>query len=348
MKRLGQSVLGLSVSFIACASLCLIGVAGVEAQTATAQKLLPARIGVLRLASSGAVFIADAKKYFQAAGIAPKLVYFDAAQPIAVAAAAGSIDFGVTAFTAGMFNLAAKGGLSVIAGQSRETKGFPLNGILVATHGPNASAIKTPADLAGRSVGITQTGSSFHYELGLLAAKYHFKLSSVKIVPLQSMSNIAAAVKGGSVDAAILPVTVAKPLIASGAAKLLGWAGDMTPWQIGAAMVGRKDMNNTTLIKDFLTGYRRGAKAYHDVLLNAAKQGAVPVNDATKPLLAIIAKYTQHSIEQIRYGLPYVDANGALDVADVGRQITWYQAHGFVDKGFGVDRVIDKRFVPKP
>ena len=344
MKPFRRIVIALSASVVALAG---FGAASAQAQGAPAKKLLPAKIGVLRLASSGAVFIADAKHYFQKAGIDPKLVYFDAAQPIAVAAAAGSIDFGVTAFTAGTFNLANKGGLTVIAGQSREAKGYPLNGILVSTHGPNAASIKSPKDLAGRSVGITQTGSSFHYELGLLAEKYHFKLSSVKLEPLQSMSNIAAAVKGGRIDAAILPVTVARPLIASGAARLMAWAGDLTPWQLGAAMVGRKDMHNVTLIKDFLTGYRRGAKAYHDVLLTQAKDGAVPVNDKTKPLLDIIAKYTQHSVDQIRYGLPYVDPNAALDVADVAHQIRWYQAHGFVDKGFGVSKVIDKRFVPK-
>lgn len=342
MNRIYRRALGLAVALLAAIS---VSFAPFGAEGAPAKRLLPAKIGVLRLASSGAVFIADAMHYFQDAGIDPKLVYFDAAEPIAVAAAAGSIDFGVTAFTAGAFNLAAKGGLSVIAGQSRETKGFPLIGILVSTHGPHAGQIKSAKDLAGHSVGITQVGSSFHYELGLLAEKYGFKLASVRVVPLQSLSNIAAAVKGGSVDAALLPVTVARPLIASGSAKLLGWAGNLTPWQLGAAMVAGKDKNDARLIGDFLKGYRDGAKAYHDVLLSAVKNGVAQVTPKTKPLLEIIASYTHHTINQIKVGLPYVDPDGKLDVADVAHQIAWYQAHGFVTKGFGVDQVIDKQFV---
>ena len=311
---------------------------------ALAQERMKAKIGVLRLASSGAVFIAADQKSFESAGLDAELVFFDAAQPIAVAVASGDLDFGVTAFTAGLFNLAGKGGLSVIAGQSREEKGFPLIGYFAATKGPGA-AMTSPRDLAGKHVGITQTGSSFHYSLGLLAEKDGFPLSGVHLAPLQSLSNVAAALKGGSVDAALLPVTSAKPLLDSGDAKLLGWVGEETPWQVGAAMVSRKDRDKPQLIEAFLTGYRLGAKTYHDVLNNAAKDGAVPVNDTTKPVLEIVAKYAQQSVDQVRVGLPYVDGQAKLDVADVGHQLKWYQEQGFVDKGFALDAIVDRRFV---
>ena len=43
----------------------------------------------------------------------------------------GDADFGMTAFTAGFFNLAAKGGVKVIAAQSAEKPGYPLVAIAV-------------------------------------------------------------------------------------------------------------------------------------------------------------------------------------------------------------------------
>ena len=138
------------------------------------------RLGVLRLASSGAVFIAQDSGYFQQAGLDVELVFFDAAQPIAVACASGDIDFGVTAFTAGLFNLAGKGALAVIAGQSREVPGFPLDAYLAPTT-PAGAALTSPKDIRGRSVGITQIGSSFHYAAGLLAEKYGFPICGGKI-----------------------------------------------------------------------------------------------------------------------------------------------------------------------
>ena len=304
------------------------------------------RVGILRLASSGGVFIAADRGYFRDAGLDIELVFFDAAQPIAVAAASNDIDIGVTAFTTGLFNLAGKGALSVVAGQSREVPGFPLIAYLAATHAPGAAAIQKPQDLAGHRVGVTQTGSTFHYSLGLLAKKYGFPLSSVQIVALQSLTNVAAAVKGGAVDGALLPVTTAKPLLDAGDARLLGWVGDETPWQLGCVFVSRRQKQDPGTIAKFLVAYRRGCRDYHDILLAAAKDGVVPVTDATRPLLEIIARTAGQTIDQVRVGLPFVDPEGSLDVADVANQIAWNQEQGFIDKGFTVEDVIDRRFVP--
>ena len=142
---------------------------------ARADDALKARIGVLRLSSSAPVFIAQDKGYFREAGLDVELKFFDAAQPIAVATTSGDVDFGITAFTAGLYNLAGKGTLKVIGGMSREKAGYPLIGYF-ASNNAYAAGLKTPKDLAGKRVAVTQVGSSFHYSLGLLADKYGFKL----------------------------------------------------------------------------------------------------------------------------------------------------------------------------
>jgi NitT/TauT family transport system substrate-binding protein len=141
---------------------------------ASAQPALKAKVGVLRLSSSAPVFIAQDKGYFKDAGLDIELKFFDAAQPIAVAVTSGDVDFGVTAFTAGLYNLAGKGTLKVIGGMSREKAGYPLIGYF-ASNGAHAAGLKTPKDLAGKRIAVTQVGSSFHYSLGLLADKYGFK-----------------------------------------------------------------------------------------------------------------------------------------------------------------------------
>ena len=198
----------------ACWSLAASGIA-------RAEEVLKAKIGVLRLSSSAPVFIAQDKGYFRDAGLDIELKFFDAAQPIAVATASGDVDFGITAFTAGLYNLAGKGTLKVIGGMSREKAGYPLIGYF-ASNNAYAAGLKTPRDLAGKRVAVTQTGSSFHYSLGLLADKYGFRLADVKVLPLQSLSNAAAALKGETVDAALLPASTARKLIDDGGAKLSG------------------------------------------------------------------------------------------------------------------------------
>src|SRR6266851_268148 len=270
---------------------------------ARAEEPLKARIGVLRLSSSAPVFIAQDKGYFREAGLEIELKFFDAAQPIAVATTSGDIDFGITAFTAGLYNLAGKG------------------------------------------IAVTQTGSSFHYSLGLLADKYGFKLGDIKVLPLQSLSNAAAALKGETVDAALLPASTARTLMDADGAKLLGWVGDETPWQLGAVFASPKTLANKPLATKLLGALARADREYHHVILAAVADGKAPINEVTKPLLEIIAKYTNLPVEQVVGNCAYIDPDGKLDVRNVANQINWLQAQGFVDQGFDAGAIIAKDYV---
>src|SRR5437660_12203679 len=322
--------------------------AGLLALSATgiarADDVLKARIGVLRLSASAPVSIAQDKAYFRDAGLDIELKFFDAAQPIAVATTSGDIDFGITAFTAGLYNLAGKGTLKVIGGMSREKAGYPLIGYF-ASNNAWAAGLRTPKDLAGKRVAVTQVGSSFHYSLGLLADKYGFKLSEVKVLPLQSLSNAAAALKGETVDAALLPASTARTLMDAGGAKLLGWVGDETPWQLGAVFASPKTLADKPLVAKLLSALTRADREYHDVILASVANGKADINDNTRPLLEIIAKYTNLPVEQVVGNCAYIDPDGKLDARNVGNQISWLQEQGFVDRGFDVDAIIAKDYV---
>jgi NitT/TauT family transport system substrate-binding protein len=322
------------------AGLLALSTAGI----AHADELLKAKVGVLRLSSSAPVFIAQDKGYFRDAGLDVELKFFDAGQPIAVATASGDIDFGITAFTAGLYNLAGKGTLKVIGGMSREKAGYPLIGYF-ASNNAYAAGLRTPRDLAGKRIAVTQTGSSFHYSLGLLADKYGLKLGDMKVLPMQSLSNAAAALKGETIDAALLPAPTARKLLDEGGAKLLGWVGDETPWQLGAVFASPKTLTHPALVTKLLAALVRADREYHDVVLAVMADGKAPINDTTKPLLEIVAKYTNLPLEQVVGNCAYIDPDGKLDVKNVASQIGWMQEHGFVDKGFSADAIIAKDYV---
>ena len=140
----------------------LAGLIALAAGTlAWAEEPLKAKVGVLRLSSSAPVFIAQDKGYFRKAGLDIELKFFDAAQPIAVATTSGDVDFGITAFTAGLYNLAGKGTLKVIGGMSRDKPGYPLIGYF-ASNKAYAAGLTSPKELAGKRIAVTQVGSSFH------------------------------------------------------------------------------------------------------------------------------------------------------------------------------------------
>jgi NitT/TauT family transport system substrate-binding protein len=75
------------------------------------------------------------------------------------------------------------------------------------------------------------------------------------------------------------------------------------------------------------------------------KDGNAPINDKTRPLLEIIAKYTNLPLEQVVGNCAYIDSDGKLDVKNVANQIEWLQGQGFVDKGVTVDAIVAKDFV---
>lgn len=79
-------------------------------------------LGIIRLASQAPSFIAQERGYFKAENLDMEFKYFEAAQPMAVAIAGGDVDYGVTAMSGGLINLAEKNAVKVIGGSLQEEK----------------------------------------------------------------------------------------------------------------------------------------------------------------------------------------------------------------------------------
>jgi NitT/TauT family transport system substrate-binding protein len=213
------------------------------------------KIGVVKSTTSAPLYVAIDKGYFAAEGIEPQLVFFDAAQPISVAVVSGDLDFGVTGYTGGFYQLAAQGALKIIAAHSGEAPGFHGLGYFISTRASEAG-LKSFKDFPGHSVAFTTIGSAFHYSLALAAEKYGFAVKDVRMEPLQSNPNAVSAVTGGTVDVAMVTNAYGVAMLARGSAKLLAWVGDETPWQLGAAFVATKTADTRRdLIERFLKAY---------------------------------------------------------------------------------------------
>src|SRR5262249_28095025 len=87
---------------LSTASLVVL-MAAFEPTAAAAEQI---KVGLVRIAANGPVFLALEKGYFAAEGLTVDLVSFDAAQPVAVAVVSGDVDFGGAALTAALYNLA--------------------------------------------------------------------------------------------------------------------------------------------------------------------------------------------------------------------------------------------------
>jgi NitT/TauT family transport system substrate-binding protein len=323
-----------------CTLLCLLLPVSVYAEAI--------KIGAVKTGSTGVVFIAQEKGYFAAEGVPAELVYFESAQPIAVAAASGAVDFGVTAPTGGLYNLAGQGAVKIISGAVQEAHGFKGASYLVSSRAYDAG-LHTFKDFAGHSFGVSQIGSPPHYALGLLADKYKFDIHSLRVVPLQSIPNIGSALSGGQIDATILTASPAiQPMIERGEIKRLGWVGDETPWQFNLTFTATKTAETRAdTVRRFLRAYLHAARDYHDAFTGAdGKQTLGPGSDQ---LLAIMAKYLGQTVDEAKLGIGYNDAEERLDVKDVNHQVEWFEAQGMLKTDATGAEMIDTRYaVPLP
>jgi len=301
------------------------------------------KLGVVKGAVDGPFYVARDKGYFAAQDLAVEIVYFDAAQPIAVATASGDIDFGAVGLTGGFYSLGGQGALRIVAGFFRETHGFKLITYLASNRAYD-SGLKSLKDLSGHSVAVTQIGSALHYALGLAAEKYAIDLKSIRVMPLQANPNIASAIAGGQVDAALLNAFFAAPMVQRGDAKLLGVVGDETPWQMGAVFTAAKTANERSdVVERFLKAYRVGAREYHDAFTGA--DGARQDGPAAGDIAALIAKDTGQSVDEVKGSITFVDPELRLDVKDILHQVAWYQSQGMIKGPVDGDAIIDKRYV---
>lgn len=301
------------------------------------------KIGLVKLAIFGAPFIAKEKGYFAAEGLDAEFVYFDAAPPISVAVVGGGLDFATAGFSAAFFNLASKGALRVIGGFVYDAPGFPIFAT-VAANRAYAAGLKTYGDLQGHPVAVTQIGAPSHYSLSLIEEKYRLDPASIRVMPLQGNANMVAAVTGGQVDAAVIPVTAILPAINRGEVKLLGWNGDAVRWQPGAVYTSTTTATeHPDRIERFLRAYRKGVVAYHDAFTGANEQRH---DGPTAPeILAIIARYVDQPPDMVRESLAYIDHDARLDLADVARQIAWYKSQGMLNGEVDLKSLIDQRYV---
>ncbi len=301
------------------------------------------KIGIGPVTSSGSIFIAQDKGYFAAEGLTAEAISLDAAQSVAQGVVAGDLDFGATAATAAAYNLAAKGGLRIIGGQGREVPGFHGSAMLASDKAWDVG-LKSLKDLGGHTIGIVQVGGPVHYETVLMAEKYGVDVKSLRLVPLQGLSNLASAIVGGQVDGGVEVNTIALKLSDAGKAHLLAWVGDETPWQNTLLLAATTTANEKrALVERFLRAYKKGARDYYDAFTGPdGKRKDGPTAAAT---LALIAKHLGQPAEQLKDGISYDDPDARLDIEDVLRQIAWFKSQNMLPQDADGKAMIDMRYV---
>ncbi|KIN76018.1 ABC transporter substrate-binding protein [Sulfitobacter mediterraneus] len=301
-------------------------------------------VGALRFTSHSGSFVAFERDYFKEAGLDVELRFFQAAQPMAVAIASGDVDYAVTAISGGLVSLAQKGAIKVIGGALQEEAGIDGQKFLVSDAAYQAG-VTSPAMLDGKSYGITQAGSSFHYMGSKMAAAEGINLT---FKPLQKVGAIIGALKSGQIDAWSIVPHIAKPLSGSGAVHIIGNVADYLPdYQVTTVFTSAKNASeDRDLTQSFLNGFSKGVADYNSAMI--AKDGG---EDGVNAMVDLIHKYVytdrprEKAAPSIINGTMRLNEGAALNVASVADQLSWFQSEGLVDADITLDQLIDTSYV---
>lgn len=301
-------------------------------------------VGALRFTSHSGSFVAFERGYFADAGLDVELKFFQAAQPMAIAIASGSIDYAVTAVSGGLISLAQKGAVKVIGGALSEEPGIDGQKIL-ASDAAFKAGLTSPKKLDGKIFGMSTAGSSFHYMGSKIAAAEGV---SAKFKPLQKVGAIIGALKSGQIDAWSIVPHIAKPLAKSGAAHIIGSVSDYLPnYQITTVFTSaRNAAEQKVMTGDFLTGFSRGVADY-----NAAMIARTGGQDGVDEMVRLIHKYVyadrplNKAAPSIINGTMRLNEGAVLNVASVEDQLRWFQSEALVDEEVTMDTLVDASYV---
>lgn len=301
-------------------------------------------VAALRFTSHAASFVAHERGYFADEGLEVEFKFFEAAQPMAVAIASADADYAVTAITGGLISLAEKGAARVIGGALSEEKGIDGQKIL-ASDAAFQAGLTGPAMLDGKSFGITQAGSSFHYMGARIAAA---EGATLVYKPLQKVGAIIGALKSGQIDAWSIVPHIAKPLAGSGAVHIIGNVSDYLPdYQVTTVFTSTANAEQERARTEaFLRAFSRGAADFNAALVDRT---AGPEAEAAMVRLLHGYVYPDRDYEKasksIINGAMRINAGAALNKGSVVDQIDWFKSEGLVKDSVTFDTLVDPSYV---
>ncbi|HLS59726.1 MAG TPA: ABC transporter substrate-binding protein [Virgibacillus sp.] len=303
----------------------------------SAEDQVPVKIGMLKLTSSAPLFIALEKGYFEEEGIDAEAEWFEAAQPISVATAGGDVEVGATGITASLYNMVANGEeLTIVADKGREQAGYSSTALLV----PDDSSIETIEGLKGKKIGITQTGSTFHYMAGRLLEENGLTTDDVELVPLNSIPGLMETLESKQVDAVLLNEPNITSVVEEGYGKIIAQVGDEIDYQTSGIFFSKSFTEQEETAKNFLKAYAKATEYYYDAVL-VKEDGKIVPGENFDEVIDIIADYTDQEPAIIEQGLPYMDRNGELLSSDIQTQIDWYAKEGLIEAAIEVDEIVN-------
>jgi ABC-type nitrate/sulfonate/bicarbonate transport system substrate-binding protein len=319
--------------------------AGAPASTPepTARAAIPAPVtlkaGNLRINSAAGTYLALERGYFAEQGIQLEFEPFQTGGEQIPVLASGQLDVGQGAVSAALYNAVARGvPIKLVADQGRSLPNRSAGALVVRKDLWDAGVIREPADLRGRSIGLSSTASGMEAQLDRVLVGAGLSLSDVKLT-LLPYPDMAPAFANGAIDAASYQEPLTTRGIESGLVVRWLRSDEMIPdQQVGVLMYPPSLVSDVDVGRRFMVAYLRGVRDY----IAAFDRG-----EGREEVIQVLIQHTTIKDRELydRMIPSGLGANGHLNMRSLQDDMQWFVERGYVPQPIDLNTVVDHQFV---
>jgi NitT/TauT family transport system substrate-binding protein len=312
-------------------------------QASAADELGPVRIALTREASIAPLLIAVDSGFFKSEDLNPQLAFFDSDSSVSAAVASGKADIGMAALSATFYRHSAAQHLKIIGSRSSDQTRFPMYAFLIGKEA-HAAGFSGVRGLVNARIGVSDADSGEYYGLYSIASRFSLDSGSIKTTAFKSPAGELSALARGDIDAAILPIATALRAVRKGRSLLP--LSNFAQWQQGVVFASAQSIaTNRTLVERFMKAYQRGTAEYALNFLSYDDGGDFIPGPHYDQYLKLIARQVHAPSGTLAGTKTYCDRRANLDVADIEKQVQFWQNRGRIDKGIVASDLLDLSFI---
>lgn len=294
------------------------------------------RIGLTNSSSDAPFFIADAKGYFEDAGITPEFSDFNSAAQMIAPLGADQLDVGAGAPSAGFYNALTRDiAFKIVADKGSMPAGYGYMPLLAA----EGSGITEVADLEGMTVAEPAPGTATASTLHTILQSAGLSYDDVNHEYIGFGEHVAA-YQNGAIDASLTTEPNATVIESEGLATRLGTPPD---WydnqQLAVILYSESFTQNEQAATCTMVAYLQGVRDY----VGALEDGAI-AEDADE-VVQIVSDATGLDPELYRQITPnWVDPDGQVNEDSLAQDYEFFQSQELLEGEVDLTQVVDSSF----
>ncbi len=298
------------------------------------------KVGIIGSNSDALFYIASERGYFKTEGLATELVQFDSAARMIAPLGAGQLDVGGGSVSPGLFNAIARGiAIKIVGDRCVFSTGRANLALVVRKDLIESGAIRTFADLKGKSIAINSKGTGTEIQLEKALSLGKVGRNEVNVLEM-SFPDVLTALQNKTIDAGF----TVEPLVTVGTQRGISvrWKGgdELYPnQQIGVLLYGPDFwQKRPDVAKNFMVAYLLATRDYINAFDN---------NRGREEIISILTRTTDiKDAATWNQLVPCgINADGYPGVPSITSDQDWYVANGYMEKKVDLAQVVDTQFL---